>query len=193
MIKKLLRLTLALLALVILAPCIYIGFMAYLAPQVLYGAPFDARNHLNPDDGLSWWFCRNTASGHVWIGAKGKHYSLELQYGSKCGKNTRYYYNPAASLETPGFQIVSSTAQVVMSVPQYDIADFQKPCPFAFPKSYYEKMGILISEVIELKELSIQNSKVSLTAVKEKIKNPGGLTISRAGFSGDTYFCGILD
>ena len=116
------------------------------------GFPSDTQTSWNHLDGIAWWYCRNTPSGHVRIGVQDESPEpfFRLQSGMGCARTRDGDPPLAPSLTTPAF-VVGRSEVVSFAVPKPPGGwGHNTPCEFTLSAPYLHMARRHLAELMSL-------------------------------------------
>jgi len=153
------------------------------------GFPSDARRTYNFVDGSSWYYCRNTPSGHVWVGKYPvSEPFFRFQAGLPCGAKTRPDLVPSNS--SPAF-IVGPTVSIRFVLPGDERRFGYNRCPQTLGLDYLKGAHRHLSEVIVLNDTTIERKRILLEAVLYRLSPSNPPNLEWEGSDGGESYCGF--
>ncbi|MFA7588380.1 MAG: hypothetical protein WCY11_19705 [Novosphingobium sp.] len=153
------------------------------------GFPTDAKRIYNFLDGSDWYYCRNTPSGHVWIGKwRVSEPFFRIQAGTPCGLKTRPDLIP--SNVSPAF-IVGPSVGVRFVLPPDMKRGWNEPCRPALGLAYLVKMKKILSEVAALDDAVVRSKRILLRTVSNRLSSSDSSDLKDEGADGNESYCSL--
>lgn len=154
------------------------------------GFPLDTTGTWNFKDGAAWWYCRNTSSGHVWIGVKdgAPEPFFRMEFGSNCRHKGAGNPKMRASLTAPGLSL-GRTWHLAFAVPKPPGKISVDNCPFTFSPTYLHRARELLSEVTALQDAVVGSNRELLTAAGKSLARYSPADLRGIWFEKYTWFC----
>ena len=156
------------------------------------GFPPDTITTWGFHDGADWWYCRNTLSGHVWIGVQDESPEpfFRLQSGKKCGnKNDWSVPKGAISLAIPAF-FVGRSDSITFVVPRktgYE-SSFEA-CTFKLSPIYLQRARGHLDEIAALKDDVVLMNQRRLRTATQSLASFSEERLRGGGFDGGLHYC----